>query len=925
MTNPRSNAELATLRKLAHDLAVARKERASSLHVLAAIAADAGPAGELLRDRRLDQDGLLKVGRGFEDEGEGALTRAMTAAREMAQRGSGAEVSTLHVLLALLADRGLAAHRALAQAGVDLGRLRAAAMQVALGVVAARRPVGMSSRRLSTEPALPTSSASRLHGTARPRQGDGGAPEARSALPAQDARKSTPPAGSQGSSSQAQPGVTVRLLPPAPAQRRPPVRAPGKGEPVATTPAAPPLVSSAPPPRVEAPAEGETGAQAVQTMPSGSFPSLAGLGRRVAPARKAGIGEALSRFALDRAKFPVLAAVGRNLTLAAAEGSLEPIVGREAEIDHALDVLAKRHANSPCLVGPAGVGKTAVARGIAHRLAAMQDDPPHGGRVLVELAVSELVAGAGGRAALAERMAAVRTEAREAAGRVILFIDDLHELFETHAFAEAAAEIKIALGRGELALVGATRPEELRRTIESDSALARRFTMIEVEEPAEEEAFLLLQSVARSLGEHHRLEYTDEALAASVAWSMRYLPGRALPDKAIAVLDLAGARARRRRAPGAKDDRGVVAASPEGSSPSPPPSKARRVGPREVAEVVSELVDLPVERLLETDRERMLGLEKILAERVVGHGAALARIAKVLRRNAAGLRSRRPIGTFLLLGPTGVGKTETAKAIAEALFHSPDAMTRLDFSEYAEAHAIARLVGAPPGYVGHEAGGQLTEAVRRRPYQVILLDELEKAHRDVLEAFLQVFDEGRMTDGRGRRVDFTNTVVVMTSNLGAAEVAALRSARSVGFARSSPSASPTGDAVIAAARAALPPELYNRIDEVLSYEPLTREDVAEIARRLLDALAASLGQRGIRMQVEPAVIDVLLASGGFDGSLGARPMKRAIGRLIEAPLAEMILRREVDDGGVALVGVEDGEIAIDALSALPAKSAAGAA
>ncbi|HLM76353.1 MAG TPA: AAA family ATPase, partial [Polyangiaceae bacterium] len=356
-------------------------------------------------------------------------------------------------------------------------------------------------------------------------------------------------------------------------------------------------------------------------------------------------------------------------------------------------------------------------------------------------------------------------------------------------------------------------------------------------------------------------------------------------------------------------------------------SKARRVGPREVAEVVSELVDLPVERLLETDRERMLGLEKILAERVVGHAPALARIAKVLRRNAAGLRSRRPIGSFLLLGPTGVGKTETAKAIAEALFHSPDAMTRLDLSEFAEAHAIARLVGAPPGYVGHEAGGQLTEAVRRRPYQVILLDELEKAHRDVLEAFLQVFDEGRMTDGRGRRVDFTNTVIVMTSNLGAAEIAALRSTRSVGFARSSTGAQPTGDAVVAAARAALPPELYNRIDEVIAYEPLSRDDVAEIARRLLDGLAASLGQRGIRMQVEPAVIDVLLASGGFDGSLGARPMKRAIGRLIEAPLAEMILRREVDEGGVALVGVEDGEIAIDALSAPRARpeSAAGAA
>jgi ATP-dependent Clp protease ATP-binding subunit ClpC len=325
-----------------------------------------------------------------------------------------------------------------------------------------------------------------------------------------------------------------------------------------------------------------------------------------------------------------------------------------------------------------------------------------------------------------------------------------------------------------------------------------------------------------------------------------------------------------------------------------------------------------VERLLETDRDRLLTLEKILAERVVGHGAALARIARVIRRNAAGLRGRRPIGSFLLLGPTGVGKTETAKALAEALFHSPDAMTRLDFSEYSEAHAVARLIGSPPGYIGHEAGGQLTEAVRRRPYQVILLDEIEKAHRDVLEAFLQVFDEGRLTDGRGRRVDFTNSVIVMTSNLGAAEATAHRAERGVGFVR----AAPTGTAglerlaeiMIGAARAHLPPELYNRIDEVLCFSPLARAEVAEIAARLLAGLAATLEARGIRLEVEPAVLDALLAAGGFDVTLGARPMKRTIARLIENPLAELILRGDLDDGGVALVGLEGGEVVVDAVA-----------
>ncbi|HLM75577.1 MAG TPA: Clp protease N-terminal domain-containing protein, partial [Polyangiaceae bacterium] len=401
MTNPRSHAELATLRKLAQDLAASRKERTSSLHLLAAIAADPSPAGELLRDRRLDQEGLLKVGRSFEDEGEGALTRAMNAAREMAQRGSAAEVSALHVLLALLADRGLAAHRALGQAGVDLGRLRAAAMQVALGVVAARRSPGMSVRRLKEDPGLPLP---KMTGAGRPRQADPRAPERSGTAAgsgAGEARKSGPAAGSQGSgaSSREQPGVAVRLLPPVADHRRGLGRAPAKSETAVAVPAVP-MIGAPPPPtttKSDAEAPSEMPAQAVQTVPTGAFSSLAGLARRAAAARRpsGGSADAAARFGLDRAKFPVLSAIGKNLTLAAAEGTLEATVGREAEIDHALDVLAKRHANSPCLVGPAGVGKTAVARGIAHRLATMRDEASHGGQVLVELAISELVAGAG--------------------------------------------------------------------------------------------------------------------------------------------------------------------------------------------------------------------------------------------------------------------------------------------------------------------------------------------------------------------------------------------------------------------------------------------------------------------------------------------------------------------------------------------------
>src|ERR1019366_8813632 len=347
---------------------------------------------------------------------------------------------------------------------------------------------------------------------------------------------------------------------------------------------------------------------------------------------------------------------------------------------------------------------------------------------------------------------------------------------------------------------------------------------------APDEALLALERVAPAFEKHHSVRFAPDAMAAAVAWSARYVPERALPDKAVGLLDLAGARARRRG--------------------------ETEVTREQVADVVSESTGVPVERLLETDGSRMLRLEQLMAGRVVGHGEALARIARVLRRNASGFRAQRPIGSFLLLGPTGVGKTETAKAIAECLFHSPHAMTRLDFSEYAESHAIARLVGAPPGYVGHEAGGQLTEAVRKRPYQVLLLDENEKAHRDVLEAFLQVFDEGRMTDGRGRTVDFTNAVIVMTSNLGA-DVSRPTTRGRIGFgAKPERDVGAYEEAMCAAARVALPPELYNRIDEVLAFEALGRADVAEVARRMLRALGEELeAARGVRLDVSDAAIE----------------------------------------------------------------------
>jgi ATP-dependent Clp protease ATP-binding subunit ClpC len=823
----RSEGELALLRKLAEELAKGRHERVTTGHLLTAIASKSGSAADLLKERRLDSEVLLKAARVLTDDATDAVTRAMQRARDFAARSPAREPSALHLLFALCQERTTAAYRAIAQCGSDVAKLRTAAMQVAMGIVGPRRPP-----------------ATQLMLTPQQASGSRPAPRASLVVPA------PPPA----------------FVPPAPPT-------------VHVKPAAPPLA-----PRTRKSARHAAAASA-----------------SAAPARS----RSHARFDLDAKRFPTLTSMGKNLTLAAACNELDPVVGRDAEIERTLDVLAKRQANSPCLVGGAGVGKTSIVRGLARRIAFGEDVASLDDRIVIEIEAPALLAGTGVRGALAERIAQLKAEVKRAHERVVLFFDEIHALFASDAGDEATSELKLALAKGEIACIGATTHAEYKRVIESDAALARRFTAIEVDELSPEEAMIALEGLAPAFEAHHRTRFAPEALAASVMWSARYVPDRALPDKAVSILDLAGARARRR---GLGD-----------------------VGREQVAEVVSELAGVPVERLLETDGERMLRLEELMAARIVGHAGAIARIANVLRRHASGFRSRRPIGSFLLLGPTGVGKTETAKAIAECLFHSPHAMTRLDLSEYAEPHAIARLVGAPPGYVGHEAGGQLTEAVRKKPYQVVLLDEIEKAHRDVLEAFLQVFDEGRLTDGRGRTIDFLNTVILLTSNLGA-NVARPGARGRIGFGAAPgfvhapakpgtyrPSAQADFEAyeaaLVAAARATLPPELYNRIDEVLAFAPLTRDDVAEVARRMLAALGTDLERaRGVRLDVSDRAVGALLDAGGFDAELGARPMRRAIGRLVEAPIAEMILRGELRTGDVAMVEVEDGRVVVDVVT-----------
>lgn len=600
-----------------------------------------------------------------------------------------------------------------------------------------------------------------------------------------------------------------------------------------------------------------------------------------------------SAYALDPEEFPWLVSMGRNLSELAAAGRIDPVMGRDREIDEALDVLGKRRSNNPVLVGDPGVGKSAIVEGVALELVRQyRADPSQPARIVIEVDTGTLVAGTALRGSLSEKLDGLKDEVRRANGRVVVFIDEIHTLVGAGQTGEgaqdAANELKSALARGEFPCIGATTWTEFQRYFAQDPALERRFVPIRVNEPSVADTVEILKGVAKGYAAHHGVEFNEDALVAAAALSARYVRDRHLPDKALAVLDHAGSRARR-----------------EG---------ANHVTRGDVAAVVARMARIPEERVLTSDTDRVLQLEEQLGRRVIGHAQVVERVALSVRRAFAGFSGRRPLASFIFLGPTGVGKTELARALADVLFDGSEALVRIDMSEFSESHSVAKLIGAPPGYVGFGEGGQLTDAVRRKPACVVLLDEIEKAHRDAQQLLLQMLDEGTLTDGRGRKVDFTSAIVVLTSNAGALAFSR-RETRSMGFGASAPSTGAFAERALEEARSEFPPELWNRIEERLVFEPLERNDVRLIAKLLAADSAKQLSNdKQIHFELDDSAIEYLLENGGWEPTLGARPMRQALSRLIEAPLADRILRGYVQAGDRVRVVVRGGRIDFEHLT-----------
>lgn len=646
-------------------------------------------------------------------------------------------------------------------------------------------------------------------------------------------------------------------------------------------------------------------------------------------------------------KTPTLDSLSRDLTALARQGKLDPVIGRNEEVRRMIQVISRRTKNNPVLVGEPGVGKTAIVEGLAQRMVNGEVPEEIASKRLMMLDMGALVAGTKYRGEFEERMKKIIEEIYTQQD-VILFIDELHTLIGAGG-AEGAIDasniLKPALARGELQVIGATTLDEYQKYIEKDAALERRFASIHVEEPTAEDSIQILKGLRKHYEAHHHVEITDEAIQAAVQLSVRYITSRRLPDKAIDLMDETAAKARldvttkvspivlleeeilhfeqlknqaiqhqnfdeaakfrkKELAKRAKLEKLV-----EKLESSPQTDYIASIGEGDIAEVVSQWTGIPLQQMEKKESERLINLESVLHKRVIGQSEAVSAVARSIRRARSGLKDpRRPIGSFLFLGPTGVGKTELAKTLAEAMFGEQDALVRIDMSEYMEKHSVSRLVGSPPGYVGFDEGGQLTEKIRQRPYAVILLDEIEKAHPDVFNILLQVLDDGHLTDSKGRKVDFRNTVIIMTSNLGAV---ALREEKSVGFGAKT--VQQNHDAMEKRIREELKnsfrPELLNRIDETIVFHKLQKEELRQIVGIMAKEITSRLQELNITVKITSAVLDVL-AEEGFDPEYGARPIRRAIQKKIEDPLSEALLSGEIRFGQQVTIGATKGKITI---------------
>lgn len=653
----------------------------------------------------------------------------------------------------------------------------------------------------------------------------------------------------------------------------------------------------------------------------------------------------------QQTKTPYLDALGFDLTEAARLGKLDPVIGRQTEIERVMQILSRRTKNNPALIGEPGVGKTAIVEGLAQRIVAGDVPEPLQGKRLVALDIGALVAGTKYRGEFEERLKKIVAEVKESG--TILFIDELHTLVGAGAAegaVDAANILKPALSRGEVQTIGATTLDEYRKYIERDAALERRFQPVIVNEPTVEETIEILKGIRERYEEHHKLKISDGALHAAAVLAARYVTDRFLPDKAIDLVDEAASRVRMYRSaspPSLKEARrgleslrrelDAAVASQEFELAAELRERERQLVQRiqeleqhwreeqgqeepvvteeDIAQVVSMWTGIPLTRLHTEESERLLHMEEALHERVIGQDEAISTLARAVRRARAGLKDpRRPIGTFIFLGPTGVGKTLLARALAEFMFGSEDALIKIDMSEFMERHTVSRLVGAPPGYIGYEEGGQLTEAVRRKPYSVILLDEIEKAHPEAFNILLQIMEDGNLTDAKGRRVDFRNTILIMTSNIGAELI---QREGTLGFAVAEDPAKKAQidyqamkDKVLSQLKQTFRPEFLNRIDAVIVFHPLTPEHVRQIVDLELKRIRKQLAEQQIGLEVTDAAKE-LLAKRGYDRQFGARPLRRIIQNLIEDPLAEAILAERFKPGSTVLIDVRDELLTIE--------------